>query len=162
MQFAEAITYLKAPASAAPAEEDALTPPDADVRDDTPPEEEADSFSFDVDDLHVSLEKAGADDEVLFLADLGELPDDASGRGLIQEMLKANYAFGSAAGAAFSVDPETHHASLWRRDWIGTIDTDEFMRRLTVFVGNAQKWRERIANPEPEDPLPLGGVFIPV
>lgn len=128
-------------------------------------------MDIDLDGGCVSLRPDGDDGAVLASIDLGEPPEGAEP--LARELLEANHLFSGTAGASLSVDPETHHVFLQRREWPQACGEDVFLRHLAALEGCAAEWKARLSgdaapSPAAEDSVPLIGSimeterFIPV
>ncbi len=114
------------------------------------------SVVFEDGGVAVTIKNGDADDDVLVVADLGVLPDDAASRGLLRDMMAANNAYAETCGGTLSVDPETMHVLLQAALWPGETGFDAAMGRVTAVVENAKSWRSRLEGeqaPPAEEPV---------
>ena len=115
--------------------------------------DEADTCTFLVDDMKVSLMHIAEGEHLLCYADVGELSEEAC-PALALAALKANYLFRGTAGATLAVRPESSTLFLNQSLLLENLSYDDFIQVLSGFVDTLANWKKLLSDYRPEAKSP--------
>ena len=127
--------------------------------------DEADSYTFLVDEMKISLMHVAEGGRLLLFADVAELPE-AGLSGMLLAALRANYLFRGTSGATLAVRPDSSMLFLNRSLILDGLSYEDFVQALSDFTNTLAEWRRLLADYRPEvsasgdddgsDPSPFG------
>ena len=130
----------------------------------------ANSCSFQADDIIVSITALPEIDQIAISGDLGTPPAEKLEH-LYKIMLEANYAYSSTFGATLSLNAETEHFELFKVLQCRNLDEEAFYKEMETFISVCETWHKVVRNyrnmvsafPEKKkEEIFISGSFIPV
>ena len=110
--------------------------------------DEANTCSFLVDGMRVSLLHVVEGDRLLLYADVEDLPDSGT-EALLLSVLSANYLFRGTAGATLAVRPDSRTLFLNQSLHLEHTSYDDFVQTLSDFTHTLAEWKRLIADYRP-------------
>ena len=110
--------------------------------------DEANTCTFLVDEMKISLTYIAEGAHLLCFAEVGRLPE-AGGGPLLRAALQANYLFRGTAGATLAVAPDTQALFLNQSLLLDSLSYDDFLQRLSDFVDTLAAWKKLLADYRP-------------
>ena len=93
-------------------------------------------------EIDIQIEADAESGQVLLLAPLGPLGEDASG-GASRSLLAANFLFQGTRGESLSLDPDSRIVFLCAALELASVDTDFAVNWFIRFADTARHWRSR-------------------
>ena len=117
--------------------------------------DEADTCTFLVDDMKISIMSITEGGHLLLFADVGEIPAD--GRAALSlAALRANYLFRGTAGATLAVRPDSPILLLNQSLRLDTLSYEQFVQALDDFTSTLEEWKRTLADYRPAPPDAAG------
>ena len=113
--------------------------------------DDADSYTFLVDEMKISLMHVAEGGRLLLFADIAELPE-AGLSGMLLAALRANYLFRGTSGATLAVRPDSSMLFLNRSLILDGLSYEDFVQALSGFTNTLAEWRRLMADYRPEVP----------
>ena len=113
--------------------------------------DEADTCSFLVDEMKVSLTHIAEGGHLLCFADVGALSAEVDPAFLLAA-LKANYLFRGTGGATLAVSPDASTLFLNQSLLLESLSYDDFLQALSDFVDTLAEWKKLLADYGPATP----------
>lgn len=117
--------------------------------------DDADTCTFLVDDMKISIMSITEGGRLLLFADVGEIPED--GRAALSlAALRANYLFRGTAGATLAVCPDSPTLMLNQSMRLDTLSYEQFVQALDDFTSTLEEWKRMLADYRPAPPDAAG------
>ena len=110
--------------------------------------DEANTCTFLVDEMKISLTYIAEGAHLLCFAEVGRLPE-TGGAPLLRAALQANYLFRGTAGATLAVSPDTQALFLNQSLLLDSLSYDDFLKKLSDFVDTLAVWKKLLADYRP-------------
>ena len=118
--------------------------------------DEADTCSFLVDEMKVSLTYIAEGGHLLCLAEVGALPAEVDSAFLLAA-LKANFLFRGTAGATLAVSPDASTLFLNQSLLLASLSYEDFVQVLSDFTDTLAEWKKLLADYSPATPGAASG-----
>ena len=117
--------------------------------------DDADTCTFLVDDMKISIMSITEGGHLLLFADAGEIPTDGRAA-LLLAALRANYLFRGTAGATLAVRPDSPTLLLNQSLSLDTLSYEQFVQALDDFTSTLEEWKRTLADYRPAPPDAAG------
>lgn len=106
--------------------------------------DDAGGYTLEIDGMAVSFLEATDGQELLTVAEVGELPDSGE-KSIFRYLMESMFRDGASGGAVFSLEPGTKRIWAHRRDFLPAMDGESFRTMLERFVNGMEEWRRIVS-----------------